>query len=208
MYGSAGNGAGRTRNCAFYVVFLRSLFLSLSTVYNNQAEESSQGSAVQRSVYMYCASNEVHYDLRCTKGTAFARSRLRQNYNAFSQERRFTVVWPCFSLRCTALHCPPLRCMLLPLANIRRPHSGFAGTRLPQPCTWNIGVHCFLAFSCARSLDWLRRLIICFCMYYMVRDVQGPAVRKEAPHLSQDKSKEGLGELYEKEVRLCGSAVL
>ncbi|CBJ31506.1 conserved unknown protein [Ectocarpus siliculosus] len=31
------------------------------------------------------------------------------------------------------------------------------------------------------------------------RDLQGPTVRKEAPHLSQDKSKEGLGELYEKE---------
>ncbi|CAM9199068.1 unnamed protein product [Laminaria digitata] len=31
------------------------------------------------------------------------------------------------------------------------------------------------------------------------RNVQGPAVRKEAPHLSQDKSKEGLAELYEKE---------
>eukprot|EP00904_Undaria_pinnatifida_P004878 jgi/Undpi1/151/HiC_scaffold_1.g00148.m1 len=31
------------------------------------------------------------------------------------------------------------------------------------------------------------------------RDVQGPIVRKEGPHLSQDKSKEGLGELYEKE---------
>lgn len=132
-------------------------------------------------------------------------------HNAFSQERRllhtrFALLFT--ALHCTALHCPPLRCMLLPLANIRRPHSGFAGTRLPQPCTWNIGVHRFLAFSCARSLDWLRRLIVCFCMYYMVRDVQGPAVRKEAPHLSQDKSKEGLGELYEKEVRLCGSALL
>lgn len=34
------------------------------------------------------------------------------------------------------------------------------------------------------------------------RDAQGPVVRKEAPHLSQDKSKEGLGELYEKEVRV------
>ncbi|CAN0264488.1 unnamed protein product, partial [Hapterophycus canaliculatus] len=31
------------------------------------------------------------------------------------------------------------------------------------------------------------------------RNLQGPTVRKEAPHLSQDKSKEGLGELYEKE---------
>lgn len=39
----------------------------------------------------------------------------------------------------------------------------------------------------------------------MFRDIQGPTVRKEAPHLSQDKSKEGLGELYEKEVseQLC-----
>ncbi|CAB1113499.1 unnamed protein product [Ectocarpus sp. CCAP 1310/34] len=31
------------------------------------------------------------------------------------------------------------------------------------------------------------------------RNLQGPTVRKEVPHLSQDKSKEGLGELYEKE---------
>lgn len=37
-----------------------------------------------------------------------------------------------------------------------------------------------------------------------IRNVPGPAVRKAAPELSQDKSKEGLGDLYEKEVR--GSA--
>lgn len=41
-----------------------------------------------------------------------------------------------------------------------------------------------------------------FCsLVHVNRGLQAPAVRKEAPHLSQDKSKEGLGELYEKEVR-------
>lgn len=33
-----------------------------------------------------------------------------------------------------------------------------------------------------------------------IRNIQGPAIRKEAPHLSQDKSNEGLADLYEKEV--------
>lgn len=59
-----------------------------------------------------------------------------------------------------------------------------------------------------RSVTRLARPFHDIFLYGVLRDVQGPAVRKEAPHLSQDKSKEGLGELYEKEVRLCGSTVL
>lgn len=35
---------------------------------------------------------------------------------------------------------------------------------------------------------------------YAIRNIGTPAVRKEVPELSQDKSKEALGELYEKEV--------
>lgn len=47
----------------------------------------------------------------------------------------------------------------------------------------------------------LPSLIVSMLSLFLNRNIEGPAVRKEAPHLSQDKSKQGLGELYEKEVR-------
>lgn len=57
-----------------------------------------------------------------------------------------------------------------------------------------------LCISVPNSLLSMTYETIILIWLSMFRDINGPPIRKEAPHLSQEKSKEGLGDLYEKEV--------